>query len=181
MRNVDKLVKLCEEIHVRAKEKQLCIQVGVVAEQYIQRCVLTVSNENGLKIPYVHEQTETSILGFYSLHYSVNPCGIDSVARPVTPVKQACTQLAFYVISSSICELLMFSYHNYYYPNFVCVVDSCQRENKARAHAITKASGLKTLVHGTVCKSYKAVALQAIGHHRVREHVLCLLKRDLQK
>ena len=75
----------------------------------------------------------------------------------------------------------MFSYHNYYYPNFVCVVDSCQRENKARAHAITKASGLKTLVHGTVRKSYKAVALQAIGHHRVREHVLCLLKRDLQK
>lgn len=73
----------------------------------------------------------------------------------------------------------MFSYHNYY-PNFVCVIDSCQRENKARAHAIIKASGLKTLIHGTVRKSYKAVARQAIGHHRVREHVLCLLKRDLQ-
>ena len=40
MRNVDKLVKLCEEIHVRAKEKQLCIQVGVVAEQYIQGACL---------------------------------------------------------------------------------------------------------------------------------------------
>ena len=92
MRNVDKLVKLCEKI--RVKEKQLCIQVGVAAEQYIQRCVLTVSNENSLKIPYVHEQTETSILGFYSLHYSVNPCGNDSVVRPVTQVKQACTQLA---------------------------------------------------------------------------------------
>ena len=65
--------------------------MGVVAEQYIQRCVLTVSNENSLKIPYMHEQTETC---FSSLHYSVNPCGNDSVARPVTPVKQACTQLA---------------------------------------------------------------------------------------
>lgn len=52
---------------------------------------------------------------------------------------------------------------------------------KARAHAIPKSSGLKTLARGVARRSQRTIARQAMGNMKVRQHVLDILARDVQK
>ena len=55
-----------------------------------------------------------------------------------------------------------------------------KKGRKSRAHAVSKASGLKVLTRGVARTNFRCVAKQAMIVPKIKKHVLNMLKRDIQ-